>query len=229
VTLGTSRTPGGDRTPGTAPGTAPDLVRGEDGALRCWWAAATPELERYHDLEWGRGGRDESALFERLSLEAFQSGLSWRIVLERRDALRESFASFDPERVARFTDRDVDRLMMDERIIRNRAKITAVIHNSGLIGRLHAEGIHLRDLTEAAIARSTSGIAAGDGSGGTPRRREDVPATSPASEQLARDLRRLGWRFIGPTTAHAYLQAAGWVDDHLLGCHARGRDDGPHR
>jgi DNA-3-methyladenine glycosylase I len=225
VTLGTGRTPGADHTASTAP----DLVRGEDGALRCWWAAGTPDLERYHDLEWGRGGRDEGALFERLSLEAFQSGLSWRIVLERRDALRESFAGFDAERVARFTDRDVDRLMMDERIIRNRAKITAVIHNAGLLGRLHAQGIHLRDLTEAAVASSTPSIRTGEGSGQGPERRQDVPATSPASAQLARDLRRLGWRFIGPTTAHAYLQAAGWVDEHLLGCHARGQCDGPRR
>jgi DNA-3-methyladenine glycosylase I len=203
-------------------GTDADLVRGEDGALRCWWAAATPMLERYHDLEWGRGGRDEPALFERLSLEAFQAGLSWRVVLERRDALREVFAGFDPDRVARFTDDDVDRLMADGRTIRNRAKIVAVIDNAALLGRLHARGVLLRDLTDAAMAGSTSGTGAQDAPT-APRSRAEVPATSTASVRLARELRHLGWRFIGPTTAYAYLQAAGWVDDHLQGCDARRR------
>ena len=204
--------------------TGSDLVRGDDGALRCWWAADTPGLQRYHDLEWGRGGRDERALFERLSLEAFQAGLSWRIVLERRDGLRDAFADFDPVRVAAFTDDDVARLMTDERSIRNRAKVTAVIHNAGLLGRLHAEGFLLRGLTETAIADGAARGVSGHDRRPVPRCREDVPATSSASVVLARDLRRLGWRFIGPTTAYAFLQAVGWVDDHLLGCHARGRD-----
>jgi DNA-3-methyladenine glycosylase I len=225
-------TPATGGTPETASGSGTvgdvqDLVRGADGALRCWWAAATPELARYHDLEWGRGRRDEPALFERLALEAFQAGLSWRIVLERRDALREVFAGFDPVPVGRFTDHDVDRLMADGRIIRNRAKVTAVVHNAGLLGRLHAQGIRLHDLTAAAVTSATTSDGTGGAPGRAPRRREDVPATSPASVRLARDLRRLGWRFIGPTTAYAYLQATGWVDDHLLGCHARVRSDGP--
>jgi len=193
-----------------------DLVRGDDGALRCWWAVATPGMARYHDLEWGRGGRDETSLFERLSLEAFQAGLSWRIVLERREALREAFAGFEPHRVARFDDSDVARLLADERIIRSRAKIAAIIDNARLLGQLHDRAILLRALTDAALER-----AAMQRSPAPPRRREDVPTLTPASTLLAKDLRGLGWRFIGPTTAYAYLQAAGWVDDHLLGCHAR--------
>jgi DNA-3-methyladenine glycosylase I len=175
----------------------PDLVRGEDDALRCWWAAATPMLERYHDVEWGIGGRDEQALFERLSLEAFQAGLSWRIVLERREALREVFAHFDPGAVARFTDSDIDRLLEDTRIVRNRAKIHAIVANARLLTRLHDEGVGLEQLTEAAIARVPA-----ERDRSAPRRREDVPASTIASAELARDLRRLGWRFIGPTTAY---------------------------
>ncbi len=194
----------------------PDLVRGADGVLRCWWAGATTMLERYHDVEWGRSARDEQALFERLSLEAFQAGLSWRIVLERRPALREAFADFQPEAVASFTDADVARLLGDARIVRNHAKIVAVIENARLLLRLHDDGVLLGHLTEAALSRSPQ-----ERNAAAPKGREDVPATTAASRDLARELRQLGWRFIGPTTAYAYLQAAGWVDDHLLGCAAR--------
>jgi len=200
---------------GPSPGPAPSLVRGEDGMLRCWWAASTPGLRQYHDHEWGRDGRDEQALFERLSLEAFQAGLSWRTILERRDALREAFAAFAPDRVAAFTDADVQRLLGDARLIRNCAKIVAVIGNARLLERLHHDGISLQALTEAAIAEAP------DVQRRPPRHRDEVPASTAASTLLARRLRRLGWRFIGPTTAYAYIQAAGWVDDHLLGCDAR--------
>ncbi len=203
--------------PGPLAASHGDLVRGEDGVLRCWWAAGTSELEQYHDLEWGMGGRDEQALFERLSLEAFQAGLSWRIVLERREALREVFSGFQPDAVASLSGTDVSRLIEDGRIIRNRAKIVAVIENARLLTRLHRDGSRLCDITERAIARTS------DGQGRTaPRRRADVPASTTASARLAQDLRRLGWRFIGPVTAYAYLQATGWVDDHLVGCDARG-------
>jgi len=202
-----------------SPTTPVDLVRGEDGLLRCWWAGDTRELERYHDTEWGRSGRDERDLFERLCLEAFQAGLSWRIVLERREALRSAFSGFEPTDVGRFTTTDIEHLMEDRRLIRNRAKITAVVENARLLGRLHDRGVRLQALTDDAVARVPLGER-----DAPPRARTDVPASTATSIHLARELRRLGWRFVGPTTAYAYLQAAGWVDDHLMGCHARGPD-----
>jgi len=195
---------------------AADLIRGDDGALRCWWAAKTPSLAHYHDVEWGRGSRDEAALFERLSLEAFQAGLSWQTVLERRDRLREAFAGFVPEKVALFDASDAARLSADAHIIRNRAKITAVIENARLLCQLHDRGIRLGDVTDDVVARLS-----GEHPARPPRHRRDVPATTTTSTLLATELRQLGWRFVGPTTAYAYLQAAGWVDDHLIGCHVR--------
>jgi len=196
---------------------AADLHRGDDGRLRCWWASGPAELIRYHDEEWGRGPRDEDALFERLCLEAFQSGLSWWIVLQRRDALRASLADLSPGRLARFTDADIERALTDPGVIRHRGKIEAMVANARLLLSLHSEGTGLRRLTEEVLAAVPPQVGHGP-----PRRRSDVPATTPTSDALSRRLRGLGWRFIGPTTAHAYLQAVGWVDDHLIECHARG-------
>ena len=199
-----------------------DLVVGADGRARCWWAAATPQLERYHDEEWGHGPRDERGLFERLSLEAFQAGLSWRIVLERRDALRSALDGFDPVTLAtRGPDDDAHlaTVLAAPGMIRNRAKVVAVLANARTLRTLHAEGSGLGVLTDAALRLHPPAATA-------PRARGEVPSSSPASEELARRLRDAGWRFVGPTTAHAYLQACGWVDDHLVGCHARGRASG---
>jgi DNA-3-methyladenine glycosylase I len=189
------------------------LVLGPDGRRRCWWADGHPAMVRYHDTEWGCGARDEQALFERLALEAFQAGLSWRTVLLRRDRLREAFADFSPEAVARFDAAHVERLLADPGLIRNRAKITAVVHNAQVLLDLHTAGTGLGDITAEACA-------AHPGPAARPVRRADVPASSPASTALSARLRALGWRFVGPTTAYAYLQASGWVDDHLAGCHA---------
>jgi len=188
------------------------LVLGPDGRPRCWWADGHPAMVRYHDTEWGRGARDEQALFERLALEAFQAGLSWRTVLLRRDRLREAFEGFSPEAVARFDAARVERLLADRGLIRNRAKVTSVVHNARVLLDLHAAGVGLGALTDAACA-------AHPGPPARPVRRADVPATSAASTELAAGLRRSGWRFVGPTTAYAYLQATGWVDDHVAGCH----------
>jgi DNA-3-methyladenine glycosylase I len=199
------------------PGAPQDLVTGSDGLARCWWAAATPLLEAYHDGEWARGPRDERALFERLSLEAFQAGLSWRIVLERRATLRAAFADFDPAVVAGLGHAEVEGLMAHPGMIRNRAKITAVVSNARVLLGLHAAGSGLRAVTEEVLAAAAPAPRA------APTRRTDVPASTDGSAALARHLRSLGWRFIGPTIAYAYLQAVGWVDDHLAGCHARGR------
>ena len=196
-----------------------DLVEGEDGLLRCWWAVVTPGMTAYHDVEWARGPRDERSLFERLSLEALQAGLSWRIVLERRPALRHAFHGFAPERLAGLPEDDVGRILRAPGTIRNRAKVSAIVHNAGVLLDLHARGSGLLVLTEEVVRRQPPARSA------PPRRRSDVPARTATSEDLARTLRRAGWRFVGPTTAYAYLQASGWVDDHLVGCHTR-RTDG---
>lgn len=201
-----------------------DLAVGADGRARCWWAADTPELARYHDDEWGRGPRDEQGLFERLCLEAFQAGLSWRLVLERRDALRAAFEGFDPAVLAArpVGEDEVALVLTAPGMIRNRAKVAAVLANARVLHRLHRAGSGLHELTEDAV-RAHPEV------GRAPRRRADVLARSPVSTALAAVLRGVGWRFVGPTTAHAYLQASGWVDDHLVGCHARrarGRTDG---
>lgn len=191
-----------------------DLLRGTDDRLRCWWTAGDEVLERYHDLEWGKGPRDETGLFERLSLEAFQAGLSWRLVLQRREALRSAFLAFDPPSVAGFSEQDVDRVLALPGVIRNRAKIAAITHNARVLVGLHRAGTGLRSLTEEIVAAEPLGRVA------RPRRREEVPSSTPISVALSRRLRSEGWRFVGPVTAYAYLQAAGWVDDHLVGCHA---------
>lgn len=205
---------------GTSAGTSEDLVRGDDGLLRCWWAGGSTLLERYHDEEWGRGPRDERGLFERLSLEAFQAGLSWRIVLERRTALREALADFDPAAVARLDAAGIDAILDRPGVIRNRAKVAAIVANARVLLDLHAAGSGLRPITDEVLAADVAAAGAIE-AGPRPSRRTDVPAHTPASDALARRLRAHGWRFVGPTTAYAYLQAAGWVDDHLLGCHAR--------
>jgi DNA-3-methyladenine glycosylase I len=193
--------------------TAADLIPGPDGLLRCWWAR-DGLLAAYHDLEWGRGPTDEHALFERLCLEAFQAGLSWRIVLERRAALRHAYAGFDAARLARFAAADLERALAAPGTIRNRAKGTAMVENARILVALHAEGSGLRDITVAALRDAPPRSAA-------PSTRAEVPASTPSSVVLAQRLRAIGWRFVGPVTAYAYLQAVGWVDDHLAGCHAR--------
>ncbi|WP_434993590.1 DNA-3-methyladenine glycosylase I [Arthrobacter sp. Ld5] len=190
-------------------------VPGSDGRPRCGWAVSSAEYERYHDLEWGRPVRDETGLFERLSLEAFQSGLSWITILRKRDAFRRAFAGFVPEAVAAFDAADVERLLADAGIVRNRQKIEATIANARALLALPA-GVTLgsvlgRHRPEAGPAPATLA---------------DVPAITDGSTALARDLRRLGFRFVGPTTAYAMLQATGYVDDHLRDCWVRGAAGG---
>jgi DNA-3-methyladenine glycosylase I len=192
-----------------------DLLSGADGLSRCWWAGEDRLMRSYHDLEWARGPRDERSLFERLALEAFQAGLSWRIVLERREDLRAAFADFDPLAVAALSAHDIADVLAQPRVIRNDAKVRAIVSNARVLLQLHAEGGGLRTLTEEVLATAEPL------QGAVPTVRADVPAHTPASLALARRLKRAGWRFVGPTTAYAYLQAVGWVDDHLAGCHAR--------
>ena len=193
------------------------LAPGPDGLLRCAWATSAPEYLAYHDDEWGRPVHGERALYERLTLEAFQSGLSWLTILRKREGFRAAFAGFDPERVAGFDDDDVARLLADPGIVRNRAKVLAAIANAraALDLRERVDG-GLDALIWSFAPAATRRAPAGPG---------DVPATTPESTALSRALKGYGFRFVGPTTAYAAMQASGLVDDHLAGCHARGRGE----
>jgi DNA-3-methyladenine glycosylase I len=185
--------------------TAPD-----DGLVRCDWAVGRPggadfELYRdYHDKEWGQPLHGRVPLFERMSLEAFQSGLSWLIILRKRENFRRAFAAFDIEKVARYTDADVARLMADQGIVRNRAKIEATIANA----RAAADVDDLSELLWSFAPAPRS----------RPATITDIPATTPESTAMAGELKRRGFRFVGPTTAYALMQATGMVDDHLRTC-----------
>jgi len=187
------------------------LAPGPDGEPRCWWAVSAPEYVRYHDEEWGRPVRDDRGLFERLCLEAFQSGLSWLTILRKREAFRAAFAGFDPAAVAEFGEHDVARLMADAGIVRNRAKVEAAIGNARAAEAMRADGESLSELIWSFAPRRHE----------PPRTRADVPAVTPESTALANELKRRGFRFVGPTTAYALMQACGLVDDHLAGCAAR--------
>jgi DNA-3-methyladenine glycosylase I len=184
-------------------------VRGDDGRLRCPWGDQPVDYRVYHDEEWGRPVRDRSGLFERMSLEAFQSGLSWLTILRKRDAFRRAFADFDPEAVAGYGPADVERLLSDAGIVRNRAKIEATIANARAIAELDQSLPELLWSFAPAAGRPA------------PRTLADVPARTPESQAMARELKRRGFRFVGPTTAYALMQATGMVDDHLADCHAR--------
>jgi DNA-3-methyladenine glycosylase I len=188
-------------------------VRGDDGIRRCGWSTSALDYVAYHDREWGRPVVDDTRIFEKLCLEGFQSGLSWLTILRKRDGFRRAFADFDPARVARFSDRDIDRLLLDSAIVRHRGKIEATIANARATLDVREQHGSL-----AALIWSFE-----------PRRRGrpvptclgDVPSTTPESVALAKQLRRWGFRFLGPTTAYAAMQALGIVNDHLKGCSSR--------
>ncbi|MCD9033009.1 DNA-3-methyladenine glycosylase I [Luteimonas sp. Y-2-2-4F] len=186
-------------------------VPGPDGLPRCRWCAAAPEFFRYHDEEWGFPVADDRRLFEKLCLESFQSGLSWRTILAKRERFREVFHGFDFDRMARFGERDVERLLADPGIVRHRGKIEAVVGNARCAGELvAAEGSlaayvwRFEPAPEALAAPQTA-------------------STSDASIALSKDLKRRGWRFVGPTTVYAFMQAMGLVNDHVEGCVVRER------
>ena len=189
----------------------PGIVLGEDGLARPAWAATDPLLRDYYDTEWGMPVRDEQGMYERLSLEAFQAGLSWATILRKRPAFREVFDGFDPEQVARYGEADVERLMADARIVRNRAKIRAAITNANATLALRDRG-GLADFVWSFQPERTP----------RPRTPAEVPTTSPESLALSKALRKEGFAFVGPTTMHALMEAVGIIDTHLLDSHRRG-------
>jgi len=188
------------------------VVTGADGNSRCWWGASTPDYELYHDEEWGRPVRDERGLYERMVLEGFQSGLSWLTILRKRESFRAAFANFEIEEVAKFGKRDVARLLADAGIVRHRGKIEAAIANAKAARAMHAAGESLGELVWSF---------APDRGRRAPRSLDDLPSTTPESTTLSKELKRRGFRFVGPTTAYATMQACGVVNDHLAGCWVR--------
>ena len=190
------------------------LVQGEDGVVRCFWGASAPEYAAYHDTEWGFPVADDRRLFEKLCLEGFQSGLSWLTILRKREGFRQAFAGFDFERVARFGDKDVERLLDDASIVRHRGKIEATISNA-------QRAVELVDETGslAAYVWRFEPEAASRPKQLTWEALMEMSQT-PESQVLAKDLKKRGWRFVGPTTVYAFMQAMGLVNDHLDGCDA---------
>jgi len=188
------------------------VVRGADGVRRCFWGASTPDYAAYHDDEWGRPVVDDIRLFEKISLEGFQSGLSWLTILRKREGFRAAFAGFEPSRVARFGDRDIARLLADSGIVRHRGKIEATIANARATLAVQDARGSLAALVWSYEPRRRA----------APRAIADIPSSSPESVALSKALKSFGFRFVGPTTAYAAMQAMGVVNDHLVGCAARG-------
>lgn len=184
------------------------LTVGDDGFPRCWWGAE-PEIYRlYHDDEWGRPTTDDHRLFEKICLEGFQAGLSWLTILRKRENFRAAFENFDPEVVARYDDQDVMRLLDDAGIVRHQGKIRSTINNAGrALDVMHEHGSLATYFWSWADTDDTPP--------------EEIPATTPTSTSLSKDLKKRGWTFVGPTTVYAFMQAMGLVNDHLEGCHVR--------
>lgn len=187
---------------------AMEVVVGDDGVGRCWWGVEPAIYRDYHDTEWGFGVTDDHRLFEKLCLEGFQSGLSWLTILRKRDGFRTAFAGFDPCTVAGFGEDDVARLMADASIVRHQGKIRSTINNAARALELKDEAGSLASYFWRQAELDTT----------TP---SEIPATTDASIALAKDLKKRGWTFVGPTTVYAFMQAMGLVNDHLAGCDAR--------
>ncbi len=201
-----------DAVPEVAGGSLPDSARlGDDGRVRCWWGTSAPEYVEYHDFEWGRPLRGDDALFERLCLEAFQAGLSWLTILRKRSAFRTAFDGFSVATVARFGPADVDRLLAEASIVRNRAKIEAAVNNARVAADLP---MGLGELLWSFAPETPPP---------RPVVMADYRAITPESTAMAKDLKRRGFKFVGPTTAYALMQATGMVDDHVVRCWRAGQ------
>ena len=187
------------------------LLTGPDGRDRCLWCGDDPEYQRYHDEEWGVVQRDDRVLFEKLCLEGFQAGLSWITILRKRDNFREAFANFDPVKIAEFDQVDIDRLMADSGIVRNRLKIESTISNA-------QAWLNLMDEEPGGFSKFVWDAVDGETLVNQPQSMADVPGKTPASELLSKRLKKAGFRFVGPTICYAFMQSMGLVDDHILGC-----------
>jgi DNA-3-methyladenine glycosylase I len=188
-----------------------DVVTGDDGKKRCRWGSTDERYRDYHDTEWGRPVTDERGLYERLCLEAMQSGLSWALILRKRDEIRAALAGFDPDAVAAFTSKDVDALLHDPRVIRNRRKLEAIVQNARATVAARVE----QPLEELVWSFRPPPPRR------PPRSYADIPSLTDESKQLAKELKGRGFAFVGPTTVYATMQAAGLVNDHLAGCFVR--------
>jgi DNA-3-methyladenine glycosylase I len=184
-----------------------DLVTGDDGQPRCGWGVSAPDYVAYHDSEWGFGATSDVRLFEKICLEGFQSGLSWLTILRKREGFRAAFAGFEPEAVARFGERDVARLLADAGIVRHQGKIRSTINNA-------ARAVEMIEEHGSLAAFFWPHATFGDAPA-------DIPALTQTSTMLSKQLKRLGWSFVGPTTMYAFMQAMGLVNDHLAGCCVR--------
>ncbi len=191
------------------------LICGTDGKMRCWWCGEDAEYIRYHDEEWGKPVRDDRRMFEKICLEGFQSGLSWLTILRKRENFRKAFHSFDDERISRYSEKDVERLLKDAGIVRHRGKIEAVINNAARAIELKKETGSLAEFFWSFEPDPKS----------RPKKMDyktltSMP-TSEASIALSKALKKRGWKFVGPTTCYAFMQSMGIVNDHLDGCHTR--------
>jgi len=189
---------------------ASNVVRSPDGKRRCRWGDGDDRYRAYHDSEWGRPVLDERGLYERLCLELLQSGLSWALILRKRDGIREAFAGFDPDVVAGYRARDVQRLLRDERVIRNRQKLEAIVQNATATVAMRDHG----PLPELIWSFRRRNLAA-------PRNYGEMVSFTPESKELAKELKRRGFAFVGPTTVYSTMQAVGVVNDHMAGCYVR--------
>lgn len=189
-----------------------DLLKGEDKKVRCGWCGTDPDYIVYHDNEWGRRVTDDTAIFEKLCLEGFQSGLSWITILRKRESFRRAFKRFDPAVVARFGERDIKRLLADASIVRHRGKIEATINNARMTLILQKEDKSLSDLIWSFAPTRKQRV---------PTKLADLKSSTPESIALSKELRRRGFKFVGPTTMHAAMQSLGLVNDHLSRCHIR--------
>jgi DNA-3-methyladenine glycosylase I len=187
-----------------------DLATGDDGKKRCRWGSTDERYREYHDREWGRPVTDERGLFERLSLECLQSGLSWALILRKRDEIRDAFAGFDPDAVAAFGGKEIEALLQDPRVIRNRRKLEAIVQNAKATVDMR-DDTALPDLVWSFRPPRRR----------APRAYADMVSASEESKQLAKELKRRGFAFVGPTTVYATMQAVGLVNDHLVGCFLR--------